>query len=548
MFLRRVVRGQRTYWDLVESVREPGSGSVRQKVLAHLGRDEDLRPKLDSLQRSLAKLTATPLIDLRHIEPQAAPEIGRIWLLDQLWRELGLHDILANATSTRTAEIGFAIVANRIMAPRSKLATQRWLERVARPDGGEWELEYRDLLEAMDAIAERQREIEERVYWRLVDLLRLELTLVFVDLTSVYVEGEGLSPLWQYGVSKDGKRQNKQLLLALVVTPDGYPLAHFLFPGNRAEKQAVLEMLVELGERYRLQRCVIVGDRGLISSQVIRALAEAGFEYILSLRARQSKTATAALEADADQWQALDDNLFVQEVKVEGEEDRVLLVLNDEKQDIDRRWREQLMEKAWSALDALLERWEAGRLEDEQAAIESATRKLVQLDAHKFFRVRVTKAGALQIEERQDRLAREARLDGVFLLQSSAKEMAATAIVEAYKQLVSVERAFRTLKSFLRVRPVYHFSERRIRAHFLLCVLAYLVENHLARRLAEVGEERSARALLEELESLRVVDYDLGVSMSARLRVLTRPTSAVVSVLAKLGYRLPKQLTLPVAA
>lgn len=548
MFLRRVVRGQRTYWDLVESVREPGSGSVRQKVLAHLGRDEDLRPKLDSLQRSLAKLTATPLIDLRHIEPQAAPEIGRIWLLDQLWRELGLHDILANATSTRTAEIGFAIVANRIMAPRSKLATQRWLERVARPDGGEWDLEYRDLLEAMDAIAERQREIEERVYWRLVDLLRLELTLVFVDLTSVYVEGEGLSPLWQYGVSKDGKRQNKQLLLALVVTPDGYPLAHFLFPGNRAEKQAVLEMLVELGERYRLQRCVIVGDRGLISSQVIRALAEAGFEYILSLRARQSKTATAALEADADQWQALDDNLFVQEVKVEGEEDRVLLVLNDEKQDIDRRWREQLMEKAWSALDALLERWEAGRLEDEQAAIESATRKLVQLDAHKFFRVRVTKAGALQIEERQDRLAREARLDGVFLLQSSAKEMAATAIVEAYKQLVSVERAFRTLKSFLRVRPVYHFSERRIRAHFLLCVLAYLVENHLARRLAEVGEERSARALLEELESLRVVDYDLGVSMSARLRVLTRPTSAVVSVLAKLGYRLPKQLTLPVAA
>ena len=506
MFLRRVVRGQRTYWDLVESVREPGSGSVRQKVLAHLGRDEDLRPKLDSLQRSLAKLTATPLIDLRHIEPQAAPEIGRIWLLDQLWRELGLHDILANATSTRTAEIGFAIVANRIMAPRSKLATQRWLERVARPNGGEWELEYRDLLEAMDAIAERQREIEERVYWRLVDLLRLELTLVFVDLTSVYVEGEGLSPLWQ------------------------------------------LEMLVELGERYRLQRCVIVGDRGLISSQVIRALAEAGFEYILSLRARQSKTATAALEADADQWQALDDNLFVQEVKVEGEEDRVLLVLNDEKQDIDRRWREQLMEKAWSALDALLERWEAGRLEDEQAAIESATRKLVQLDAHKFFRVRVTKAGALQIEERQDRLAREARLDGVFLLQSSAKEMAATAIVEAYKQLVSVERAFRTLKSFLRVRPVYHFSERRIRAHFLLCVLAYLVENHLARRLAEVGEERSARALLEELESLRVVDYDLGVSMSARLRVLTRPTSAVVSVLAKLGYRLPKQLTLPVAA
>lgn len=397
----------------------------------------------------------------------------------------------------------------------------------------------------MDAIAERQREIEEEVHWRLVDLLQLDLTLVSVDLTSAYVEGEGLSPLWQYGVSKDGKPQNKQLLLALVVTPDGYPLAHFLFPGNRTEKQAVLEMLVELRQRHRLQRCVIVGDRGLISSQVIRALSEAGYDCVLSLRARQSKTATAL---EADQWEAIDDSLFVQEVKVEGEQDRVLLALNDEKQDIDRRWREQLLKRAWSALDGLLERRESGRLKDEQTAIESATRMLVQLDAHRFFRVYLTKAGTLHISERQDRLAREARLDGVFILQSSAKEMAATAIVEAYKQLVSVERAFRTLKSLLRVRPVFHFSERRIRAHFLLCVLAYLVENHLAMRLAGAGVDCSARALLEELESLRVADYDLRVPMSVRLAVLTRPSQVAATALTRLGYRLPKQLLPPSAA
>jgi Transposase DDE domain len=250
-------------------------------------------------------------------------------------------------------------VANRILAPRSKLATSRWLERVARPDGGEWELDYQHLLRAMDVVAEHQQELEEKVYWQLVDLLRIDLTLVFVDLTSVYVEGEGQSPLWQYGVSKDGKRQNKQLLLALVVTPDGYPLAHFLFPGNRAEKQAVLEMLVELRERYRLQRCVIVGDRGLVSAEVIRALTEAGYEYILALRARQSKTAVAAVEADQHEWEAVDDNLFVQEVEVENA-DRVLLALNDDKQDVDRRWREQLLERAWEALDALIERWDFG--------------------------------------------------------------------------------------------------------------------------------------------------------------------------------------------
>jgi cell division GTPase FtsZ len=118
-------------------------------------------------------------------------------------------------------------------------------------------------------------------------------------------------------------------------------------------------MLVELRERYRLQRCVIVGDRGLVSADVIRALTEAGYEYIVALRARQSKTAVAAVEAEQHNWEAVDDNLFVQEVQVENA-DRVLLALNDDKQDVDRRWREQLLERAWEALDALIERWDSG--------------------------------------------------------------------------------------------------------------------------------------------------------------------------------------------
>lgn len=546
VFLRKVVRGSRTYWDLAEGHRDPASGKVVQKTVAHLGRDEDIAPKLESLRRSIARLAASPLVDLRDLQPNSARDIGGVWLLDQLWRELGLDQVLTQTCGEKVARAGFAIVANRVLAPRSKLATSRWLERVARPDGGEWELDYQHLLRAMDVVSEHQQELEEKVYWQLVDLLRIDLTLVFVDLTSVYVEGEGQSPLWQYGVSKDGKRQNKQLLLALVVTPDGYPLAHFLFPGNRAEKQAVLEMLVELRERYRLQRCVIVGDRGLVSAEVIRSLTEAGYEYILALRARQSKTAMAAVEADLHNWEAVDDNLFVQEVQIENA-DRVLLALNDEKQEVDRRWREQLLERAWEALDALIERWDAGRLTDEQEAIAAATKTLVQLDAHKFFRVRVT-GGRLTASEREDRLEREARLDGLFILQSNAADLAPTAVVSAYKQLASVERAFRTLKSFLRVRPVFHFSERRIRAHFFLCVLAYLLENHLGQRLETAQADVSARAALEALETLRVVDYDLPVAASSRILIFTRPTPAALAVLRTLGLRLPKQLTLPVAA
>ena len=480
-------------------------------------------------------------MDPSSVPPEAAQDFGGMWLCGQLWQELGLDRVLTEATDRETAERCFALVANRVLAPRSKLATQRWLERVARPDGGRWDLEYSHLLRGMDALAEVQPQVEEAVYWQLMNLLRCDPTLVFVDLTTIYAEGEGVEPLWQYGHSKDGKSQNKQLLLALVVTPDGYPLAHFLFEGNRAEKVAMLEMLQQLRHRFGLKRCVVVGDRGLISAAVLRALDEAGYDHILALRARQSKTATAALEQEVSSgWTEVDEHLWVQEVKV-PEAPRVVLAFNPQKQLEDRRWRQRKLEQGWDAMDGLLDRWESGRISSDQVAIREATRALVQMEAHRFFHVQV-RGQTLSVAENQEHLEREARLDGVFILQSSAQDLDPQAVVLAYKQLLWVERAFRTLKSFLRVRPVYHFTERRIRAHIFLCVLGYLLENHLRQRLLQ--SDCSARAALEALEPLRVVSYDLP-GLPTPIRVCTRPTPQALALVSGLGYTLPTRLPLP---
>jgi hypothetical protein len=154
----------------------------------------------------------------------------------------------------------------------------------------------------------------------------------------------------------------------------------------------------------------------------------------------------------------------------------------------------------------------------------------------------------LQVGEREDRLAKEARLDGIFILQSTAAGLAATEIVNAYKQLLAVERAFRTLKSFLHVRRVFHFSERRIRAHFLLCIPG-LPAPEPSRPPAGAGRTGiSARAALEALETLKLVDYELPVQTSRRIRVFTKPRPEALAVIAKLGLKLPSQLTLPSAA
>jgi len=136
MYLRRVVRGKRVYLDLVEGHRDPKSGKVRQRVLGHLGREEEVRPHLPTLIQALQRLAETPLVDPSSVPPEAAQDFGGMWLCGQLWQELGLDRVLTEATDRETAERCFALVADRVLAPRSKLATQRWLERVARPDGG----------------------------------------------------------------------------------------------------------------------------------------------------------------------------------------------------------------------------------------------------------------------------------------------------------------------------------------------------------------------------------------------------------------------------
>jgi hypothetical protein len=173
MYLRKVVRGQRLYWDLVEGHRDLDSGKVRQRVIAHLGRDEQLRPHLPGLIQALAKLADSPLIDPRQVPPEAARDFAGVWLLDQLWRELGLDRTLISAIGDQHARACFAIVCNRILEPKSKLATSRWLERVAAPDGGHWGLEYHHLLLAMDALVGVQKQVEEHVYWPLTDLFGL---------------------------------------------------------------------------------------------------------------------------------------------------------------------------------------------------------------------------------------------------------------------------------------------------------------------------------------------------------------------------------------
>ncbi len=253
-----------------------------------------------------------------------------------------------------------------------------------------------------------------------------------------------------------------------------------------------------LRHRIGLKRCVVVGERGLMSAAVAQALDEPGNDHILALRARKSKTATAALEQeDSSGWTEVNGHLRGQEVAV-PDAPRVVLAFNPQKHLENQRWPERKLQQGWAAMEGLLDRWQHGRISSDHVAIRDATQVPVQIDAHRAFHVQM-QGGTLNVEENQERLERETRLDGVFLLQSSAAALDPQAIMTSCEQLLWVVRAFRTLNGFLRVQPVDHVTERRIRAHIFLCVLGYLMGNHLRQQQLQSAAPCSARAALETL-------------------------------------------------
>ncbi|MGH3444387.1 MAG: IS1634 family transposase, partial [Nocardioidaceae bacterium] len=522
-----------SYLQLAHNERHPDTGAPTAKVIHNFGRadtvdHESLKRLVASISRFLTPGQAAAAAAGGEVEILDSRRVGGAWTLDALWERLGIGAAIRRVADGRRLDgelverVIFALVAQRGLEPGSKLAATGWVaERVAITgcSGFSDDQAYR----AMDFLLEALDDIAGEIFASVAHLLNLDLDIVFVDTTSTYWETEGpdLLPELQedtdtgagldgeepnpvesgrreFGHSKDFRTDLPQVVIAMAVTRDGVPVRCWTFPGSESDQAIIRTVKDDLGS-WNLRRLVWVADRGFASAGNRAYLTKGGGHYIHAEKLRHTNLEAAAALARPGRYRTVAGNLRVKQIHVApggvGDGDggvraaRFVVCHNPEQAERDATVRDNLINhltKQITGSDA----WTASKRSEFFGSLKTKPGLRRYL--------RRTGKGLLRIDAAA--VKREAHLDGKWLLRTSDATLTPEDLAAAYKQLLAVERGWRDMKGALRLRPVFHHREDRIRAHIQLCWLALLLI-----RVAENATDDTWRNLHRELDRMHLV-------------------------------------------
>jgi transposase len=539
-----------SYLSLVEAVRV--DGRVTHRTLLRLGEISELRTsgQLDRIIASLQAHAEGTWLPVGELAVEGAPGFGAVAAVHAVFTRLGLdghYDTVgARRRSVGLADSVFVMIANRLISPWSKRRTiTEWLDGdVALPTAMSVP-SLDQLYRALSAVAAAKPSTEEHLYARLTDLLSLDLRLCCYDLTSTYFEaaaGDDKFPSKKFGYSRDHRGDRPQVMIGLLVTGEGVPIAHHVFAGNTNDATTLSGVLTDLQTRFGVGRIALVADRGLISETNMADVDAAGFDHVLATRLHRDDDVRTVLE-----HAALDTAVWVPAAggrsacEVIHDDRRYVVIDSPARHRRDHARLEQLLARTEDQLIALATRVRAGRLVDPAKIGAAADRILRDSGVARCFTTTIT-AGQFTWNHHRDGLDYEQRLlEGRYVITTSlTPAQASTAeVVGHYQSLANVERRFRVLKDFLGLRPVFHWTEERVKGHIAICVLAAVIEAVIGNRLAATGvrdpdlpdQTISARRALAELNRIRVHDLDTG---DHHIRVITRRNSLQAAICAAL--------------
>jgi transposase len=513
MFFRTKKSGPRTYLQIVEN--HWRDGRPHQSVLVTLGRLEDLQGEgqLDALLSSGARFAQKLLVLSAH-QQQRLPILstrhwGAVLVFEKLWRELGCDVVIRDVLKGRRFEFPveravFLTVLHRLLAPGSDRAAERW-RRDYVLDGVD-ELELHHLYRAMgwlgEALPQAQQQgstklvprstkdlIEEHLFARRRDLFT-EVEVVFFDTTALYFEGHGGESLGQYGHSKDHRPDERQMVVGAVLDGEGRPLCCELWPGNTADVTTLIPIVDRLWRRFHIRKVCIVADRGMISQDTITDLEEQGWPYILGARMRKQKEVRDTVLKDRGRFQVVYEArtkstdpapLKVKEVFVD--ERRYVVCINEEEVEHDRAARAAIVAN-------LRERLRRG---DKSLVGNKGYRRFLKVEGDEHFAINEAK-----IEE-------EERYDGTWVLRTNT-HLATAEVALQLKRLWMVEHWFRSCKSLLETRPIFHHCDDTIRGHVFCSFLALVLRYELQSRLRAKERNFEWADVIRDLEQVQQVE------------------------------------------
>lgn len=535
MYIRKISRKNKdgstvTYVQLAHNERDPQKGFAVAKVLYNFGRIENLDvEQLKRLVNSISRfLSPEDVLEAKvsmevataGIKWKSCRQFGGIYLLANLWAKLQFGTILSKRIQSKRyktpiIQAVFAMVANRCLAPSSKLAISEWVAKnVYIPQLPQ--LDVQVLYRAMDFLLQHQPSLEQEIYWAVADMLNLEVDILFFDTTSSYFETDELTELKQRGYSKDKRSDLPQVVIGLAVTREGIPVKHWVFPGNTADMATIEQVKNDL-MGWRLSRCIFVHDSGMTSEANLQYLQRGGGHYIVGRKLKSGEREAEAALSQKGPYTKIRENLYAKEIMLgDGEKrKRLVLVKNVEEERRAKTVRQSIIDAIEQKLDHPNSRRSSAH-----------SKEVCELKSHKVYGryIKELKNGQLKINKSQ--VVADRRFDGKFLIETSDETLSMTDVVLGYKQLNDVEKAFRSLKTTLELRPNYHSRDDRIRCHILLCFLALVLA-----RIIESKTNVSWSRIRTEMNRIYVGEFRQNGKTISLMTELTKKQRSIFAAL-----------------
>lgn len=537
MHIKIVKAGKYEYVRLVESFRE--NGKVKHKVILNLGRKDIIEgnPSFKRLAERLLEISGGTVgrADKLQISEGTLRNYGFI-VYRKLWQIFGFDSFFDQLKRKHIklqfdlSSVIFLMVVQHLLSPMSKLSTyERRSLYLGIP-----EMDLNHLYRSLDLLAENKENIENYVFDRNRTLFNMSVDIVFYDVTTFYFESVREDGFRDFGFSKDNKINEVQVVMGLLIDSEGRPIGYELFPGNTLDSKTLERSLEKLKERFNIRQVIIVADRGLNSKLNLSRIKEMGYNYIVASRLRKMPESVIEEVFDSNGYRLLTPEFLARYEEEDEEEFRYKVI------DYINRYRDEegkvkeLKEKmviTYSKKRALKDKADRERL------IEKAKELLKEPARIRASNRRGSKRFILEKGEKEEyclneeAIAADEKFDGYYAIQTSLLDLKAEKILEAYHTLWKIEESFRIMKSTLEVRPIFHWTERRIKGHFVVCFLAFLLERTLEYKLKTNGIMMSPNKIREALNAMMFTEVEINGQLYLIKMKLSEGANKILRVL-----------------